>query len=61
MNQSLKLAQLTLEYFDRVVELGNAVHGDGYLNLEMLHWFSRSDPCSFLVNPWGPSLPGIYR
>jgi hypothetical protein len=36
MNNNLKLAPLTPDYFDRVIELGNRVHGAAYLTLEII-------------------------
>ncbi len=36
MSKDLKLVELLQEHFDRVIKLGNEVHGDGYLTQELI-------------------------
>ena len=54
MSKALKLVPLKAEYFAKVIKLGNDVHGDAYLTLEIIekiHKKSFKDGvnCSFLM------------
>lgn len=54
MNNSLKLVPLEPLHFDRVIDLGNDVHGDGYLTTEIITKIYKKSilhdiNCSFVI------------
>ncbi len=64
MSQDLKLAALNEEYFERVIELGNRVHGAAYLTPEIIAKIdqkSRKDgiSSSFVMLDCKPAVPKV--